>query len=207
MKPNGCALGAWLALVSLLGAALGGASFLLITGFGRRVIPQEGMAPTFPRGRRVWVRKHPYQRAGEVERGDVVVIRRDGGQEQVWRVIGLPGETVEIDRDMVRLGEPRLQFRGGEMTVVHQRGLGQRPLFQEGGLTVLEESLEDASDGRARAYRITCPVKRHRDEMTMEARQVPPGSFFLLGDSRGVVADSRVQGPVPFAAIVARVLD
>src|SRR4051812_19603449 len=110
MKPN---KGLLLALVSLLGAALGVACFLMVTRFGRLVVPNDGMAPTFPKGRRVWTRKHPYERASEVRRGDVVVVRLDGAgaERQVWRVIGLPGETVEIDRDMVFVEESTLQFR------------------------------------------------------------------------------------------------
>jgi signal peptidase I len=60
-------------------------------------IPQTGMHPTFPKGSYVVTGRRPYDRVGEVSRGDVVVfVRIQNGARYlyIWRVIGLPGDRV-----------------------------------------------------------------------------------------------------------------
>jgi len=58
---------------------------------------QSSMLPNFHAGQRVVVNKAVYW-FGEPERGDVVILRAPNGDEQNWikRIIGLPGDTVEI---------------------------------------------------------------------------------------------------------------
>src|SRR5262245_5632200 len=63
-------------------------------------IPQNGMYPSLPSGSRFFAIMQPYAAAGpsEVKPGDIVVFTRDqdGGRYiYVWRVVGLPGDTLE----------------------------------------------------------------------------------------------------------------
>jgi signal peptidase I len=64
-------------------------------------IPSESMVPTLQKGDRVLVNKLSYK-LHDVNRGDVVVFERppnepdNGIKDLIKRVIGLPGETVEV---------------------------------------------------------------------------------------------------------------
>jgi signal peptidase I len=72
-------------------------------------IPSVSMNPTLEIGDRVFVNKFVY-RTSEPERGDIVVFRStEGGNEDlIKRVVGLPGDTVEVrDGALFVNGEPR----------------------------------------------------------------------------------------------------
>jgi signal peptidase I len=75
------------------------------------------MQPNLHVGYRMMMEKLSY-RFGPIERGDVVVVDREGGLPLIKRVIGLPGETVEVRGGRVwidgeHLDEPWGPFRGG----------------------------------------------------------------------------------------------
>lgn len=67
---------------------------------GNFVIEQESAKPNFMPGERILVDKLVY-RVGGIHRGDLVVTRspRNGSEDLFKRVIGLPGETVQITPD------------------------------------------------------------------------------------------------------------
>lgn len=72
------------------------------------VVLGSSMEPNFESGQRLIVNKVIY-RFDEVKRGDVVILRppSDINAEYIKRVIGLPGETVEIENGLVYInGEP-----------------------------------------------------------------------------------------------------
>jgi signal peptidase I len=78
---------------------------------------QTSMLPNFYPGERVVVNKAVYW-FGDPNRGDVVVMRAANGADENWikRVIGLPGDTVEIDQgaiyvNSVKLDEPYVKNR------------------------------------------------------------------------------------------------
>ncbi len=98
-------------------------AFALVFGFVRPFvleafyIPSESMVPALEVGDRVFVNKFIY-RMNEPERGDIVVFRSaEGGNEDlIKRVVGVPGDNVEV-RDGVlflngeRREEPYLNKR------------------------------------------------------------------------------------------------
>jgi signal peptidase I len=68
------------------------------------VIPQNGMYPNFPAGSHLFAIRYPYSDPAQVARGDVVIFTAPSqGQETVfiWRVVGLPGDSVETKGDEV----------------------------------------------------------------------------------------------------------
>src|SRR5713226_3983590 len=69
-------------------------------------IPQNGMYPGLPAGRRVFAARHSYADASSVKRGDIVVfIREENGQRYnyIWRVVALPGEKVEASGESLTI--------------------------------------------------------------------------------------------------------
>jgi signal peptidase I len=70
---------------------------------------QSSMEPNFHEGQRVMVLKAAYWFGGP-QRGDVVVFRAADGTDEEWikRVIGLPGDTVEIVHGVVYVNGSQL---------------------------------------------------------------------------------------------------
>jgi signal peptidase I len=152
----------------------------------RYTIPQNGMFPDLPAQSSFWVTKHPYRTIADVRRGDVIVFRlqKDGAPvDYIWRVIALPGERIAIREDAV---------------TIDNHPLPRTPLPDEGDFHIFEETAGGS------IYRIALPP-RLTTAGDMAETTVPPGHVFVLGDNRHQAADSRVMGPVPFSAIVARV--
>jgi signal peptidase I len=134
--------------------------------------------------------------AAEPKRGDVVVfaLPRDPATVYVKRIIGLPG-------DRVQLVAGRLYINGevAPRTVISDASEdGAVPTYEEtlpGGVVhLIEEEFGDAA------------VLDNT-----EVFEVPPGSYFVLGDNRDNSMDSRVSpekkgiGYVPFENLIGRV--
>jgi signal peptidase I len=116
--------------------------------------------------------------ARPVRRGDVVVFRfpQDPARDFIKRVVGLPGETVEIrDRRVTIDGRPLL-----EPYVFH-------------------------ADDRIWPDDPSIPEeKRRRDQLA--PTRVPEHTYFVMGDNRDDSSDSREWGPVPAGNLVGRAL-
>ncbi|HUF85072.1 MAG TPA: signal peptidase I [Acidimicrobiia bacterium] len=119
--------------VLLIGGALLIAFLIKTFLFQAFYIPSESMTPTLNVGDRVLVNKLSY-RLHDVNRGDIVVFEApddpntDGVKDLVKRVVGLPGETVELRDGQVfvdgsLLEEPYLQQ--GEVTRPTQNFAGK----------------------------------------------------------------------------------
>jgi signal peptidase I len=151
------------------------------------------------------------------ERGDVVIVTPPGGnQDYIKRVIGLPGDTVEVrDGRLILNGQPvRAQVRPPAMIPVDANspcGLGQfwdRKVDTPDGsfcrLPIVHETLPNGvsydtiDDGNSQGDNFG-PIR------------IPADRLFLMGDNRDHSADSRFSlleqglgGPVPIENIGGR---
>nr|WP_210269055.1 signal peptidase I [Tardiphaga robiniae] len=182
-------------------------------------VPSASMEPTLLIGDALLATKFPYgystaslpihvslPETGRVfattpKRGDVVVFRWPGDRSQVWvkRVIGLPGDRVELRGGQVWLN--------GVATSVKADGIG---------------AAEDDSGGSEPAHRyvetlpggVSHPIFKLRDNGRLDNTPevvIPPDHLFVMGDNRDNSADSRVPvsqggvGLLPMDNLVGRV--
>jgi len=149
-------------------------------------VPQNGMYPALAAGDYLLVRKRPYKNPSQIRRGDVVVYEemREGQLYYfVWRVIGLPGDTVSFRDDAVVLNGLKLP----------REKVGSRE-----GLEIEREKLGDVS------YEIAVDPHPSASIPAGPAAQVPPDRFFVMGDNRHHAFDSRFTGPIPFSSIIGK---
>jgi signal peptidase I len=127
-------------------------SFVLVFGVVRPfiveafVIPSESMVPTLEVGDRVLANKFIY-RFTEPDQGDVVVFEsvEQEGQNLIKRVVGLPGDTVEVrDNTLYINGEPQ------DEPYLNDDFIG--PQVPHGPETVPEDTYFFMGDNRANSY-------------------------------------------------------
>jgi signal peptidase I len=168
-------------------------------------VPTGSMNPTVLEGDRLLVDKHVFGlripftlthlTAGQNPvRGDIVVFDSPAdGISLVKRVVGVPGDVVEMD---------------GEALIVN----GQRAQYAEGGEERLRGILEATAAENPVVLRET-GLDRDHDVMILPRRvssrylgplTVPDGAYFMLGDNRDNSGDSRYFGFVPRHNIVGR---
>lgn len=132
----------------------------------------------------------------EPERGDVAVFKlpRDNATDYIKRVIGLPGDRIQIRDGIVFIND--------------------EPVKRER----IDDYIEDTGFGiqRVPRYKETLPNGVSYDTLDLTPRgtldntrvyEVPEGHYFMMGDNRDNSSDSRVLsnvGYVPFENLVGR---
>ncbi len=133
--------------------------------------------------------------SAEPERGDVVVFKlpRDNSTDYIKRVIGLPGDTVQMIDGMVYInGEVVPRKRVEDFETRTRTGLRRR-------VAQYEETLPNGV-----AYRVLDVEPNGPSDNTVVYR-VPDGHYFMMGDNRDNSADSRDHvGMVPHQNLVGR---
>jgi signal peptidase I len=164
-------------------------------------IPSASMSPSLLPGDLVWVNKLAYDLKvpfttwhlaewGDPRRGDVAVFSSpDDGTRLVKRVIGLPGDVIEMRRDRL--------FLNGAAVAYAPRPAGLTDSGTGEDAWLAEERLP----GRAHPVMFQ---PRRRAVCTFGPVRVPPGGYFMLGDNRDNSHDSRYFGSVPRDRIVGR---
>jgi signal peptidase I len=130
---------------------------------------------------------------GDPLRGDVVVFfaPRDGTR-LVKRVVGLPGDKVEMRNDVLYLNGIRQQYSATDSAPF------LRDVFEDANPIVAIEHLEACDH-----YVMSLPGRLALRSFGPVV--VPPGHYFMMGDSRDNSADSRFIGAIPRKQIVGRV--
>ena len=167
-------------------------------------VPTGSMKPTILEGDRVYVNKLAYDlkvpfttwhiaQWSNPQRGDIVVFYSPhDGKRLVKRVVGLPGDTLELRNDALILnGQP-----------VEYRPVAGEPLRD---VTPAERASHvfaaEQLPGRTHVVAAWPAVRAMRD---FGPRRVPEGHYFMMGDNRDNSFDSRYYGAVERKRIVGR---
>ncbi|MDT4897281.1 MAG: signal peptidase [Acidobacteriota bacterium] len=202
-----------------------------ITFIGRTVgVPTGSMQNTINIGDHFLIDKfifapgsHPFflpQR--EIRRGDIIVFKYPGDHDNpgrdkmsgvtpytdyfIKRVIGLPGESIEIRGATVLINNQPLP----EYRVPAEPGInGKAPL------TILENPPRQSNEPYTVYYSPkTLAVSPDNPEKPPDIFHygvekpyvIPPGNYFVMGDNRDDSADSRAWGPVATELVIGRAL-
>ncbi len=153
--------------------------------------------------------------AGEPKRGDVVVFRHPiSGSDFIKRVVGLPGDTVQVKDGIVILnGEPLPQVPAGTFTEVFEpqgpQGLTPRcegGAVGQGAACTKSRFIETFPDGSSHVV-LNVGVQGSDNTAVF---QVPEGQYFFMGDNRDNSSDSRLAqlaggvGFVPYENLIGR---
>lgn len=157
-------------------------------------VPSGSMKPTILEGDRIFVNKiaydlrFPFTRLrlaewGAPSRGDIVVFLSPAdGKRLVKRVVGLPGDLVEMhDHKLVVNGEAA-DYGPIDAEVVHHLEQAER-----GHHRFAAETLEGGTSHS---------IMTDASGASFRRVEIPAGHYFMLGDNRGDSADSRVFGLV-----------
>ncbi len=167
-------------------------------------VPTGSMNPTILEGDLIYVNKVAYDlrfpltqyrlaKWSDPERGDIVIcFSPDDGTRLVKRVVGLPGETIEIRDNTLLLNGERVGY-----TQIDPKYAEQLPGKVKGKCVLATEEL----DGSAHAVMSMPSVAAVRNFGPVT---VPQGSYFVLGDNRDNSRDSRFFGFVERGSIVGK---
>jgi signal peptidase I len=127
------------------------------------------------------------------ERGDIVVLKQPGdlNRDIIKRIVGVPGDTIEIDGDYhVVNGQPR------PAVLIKPAGASTFQVLQEPYLP--DQTKDPWTDVDF------CCDSNGKATKTPQALTIPKDRFFVMGDNRNVSLDSRYIGLIPRANIIAR---
>jgi len=213
-KPHGWR-GQLVQIAAIIGVVFLGKAALAETFY----VPSPSMEPTLLIGDAMLASKYPYgygaaslpihiafPETGRVfgalpKRGDVVVFRWPGDRSQVWvkRVVGLPGDRVQMRRGLLHIN--------GRPVTLKADGIG-RTEDEFGGNEPARRYVEVLPGGVS--HTIFKTVDQNRLDDTPEVT-VPNDRLFVMGDNRDNSADSRVPvgeggvGLLPVDNLVGRV--
>ncbi len=110
----------------------------------------------------------------------------------VKRVVGLPGDTVQLRNDVLYLNGIPQEYSSADAAPF------RHDVFEDANPTVAIEHLEACDH-----YVLGLPGRQALRNFGPIV--VPPNQYFMMGDSRDNSADSRFIGPIPREKIVGRV--
>jgi signal peptidase I len=167
-------------------------------------VPTGSMKPTILEGDRVYVNKLAYDLKvpfttlhlaewGNPQRGDVAVFYSPRDEMRlVKRVVGLPGDLIELRQNVLVINGVPVHYRPVAETLLADVPAADRASHIYAAEELTETSHAVAATPAARALRDFGPVR------------VPEGSYFMMGDNRDDSFDSRYFGPVERRRILGR---
>ena len=158
-------------------------------------VPTGSMKPTLMEGDRILVDKLAYDLRfpflhwrmstwGDPERGDIVIFPSPETEElYVKRVVGLPGDIISMKDNQLVINEKPLEYNLDKNNVADVLNQADQKAF-----IVVEEQLQEKPH--------IMMISRHYRTMasTFSAKEIPEGSYMVLGDNRDNSKDSRFIG-------------
>ncbi|MGN1085285.1 MAG: signal peptidase I [Lachnospiraceae bacterium] len=127
------------------------AFFLVRFALERTSMPGDSMAPTLTADTPIMINRLSYLRTGP-DRFDVIVFRQEGEEHSYYhvkRVIGLPGETVQIVNGAVYINDEPLKEIVQDLPEMHLSGLATEPfVLDEDEYFVLGDNRNKSEDSR-----------------------------------------------------------
>ncbi|WP_063533892.1 signal peptidase I [Burkholderia sp. MSMB1589WGS] len=166
------------------------------------VVPGGSMLPTIRLGDRIFVDKLAYDlrvpfthvrvaHLGDPQRGDIVTVDSSAAHELlVKRVIGLPGDVVEMRDNVLYIDGKRVRYAplGANLLSSDATARGEYRAERLAGATHVVRLSPDAPSPRSSFGPVV----------------VPNGAYLMLGDNRDDSADSRYYGFFPRDEIMGR---
>lgn len=171
------------------------------------VVPSGSMNPTIVEGDRLLVDKAAFgwripfttirlTQGEDPQRGDIVIFTSpEDGMVLVKRVIGLPGDTIEMHDEHLSINGKQLDYAANEALDVDQELPQATRAYDRHYFT---ETLPEKSHA-------IMLLPQHSSARSFGPVKVPDGEYLMLGDSRDNSKDSRYIGFVPRDNIYGRV--
>ncbi len=168
-------------------------------------VPSGSMKPSIIEGDRIFVNKLAYDLKvpfttwhlaewADPQRGDVVVLYSPAdGTRLVKRVIGLPGDRIELSANRLIVNGTPCDYASLDADTVNQIDADLRGQHRFA-----------AEDLGAKPHPVMSTPRVYFPLRTFGPFSVPAGQYFVMGDNRDESRDSRFFGCVPRSDIVGR---
>lgn len=140
--------------------------------------------------------------AQQPQRGDIVVFwPNDFKERYIKRLVGLPGDTVQIRDSIVYINGKPLAKKYAK--VFKEKQMGEVTIKQ------FNETIDNELRKEQLSYNVLQTSTKnidysHHSANNTQVFKVPEGEYFMLGDNRDNSKDSRFIGTIPFANLIGK---